>query len=80
MDETERTKRNVLASVEADSVPRQQQLGGLVKAEIYRRRGGESSPRMQISPRGLFLIIVYYRDDVTDWLRFALAVLFPRGV
>lgn len=38
-----------------------------------------SNANIQRSPRGLFLIIVYYRDDVTDWLRFALAVLFPRG-
>lgn len=44
MDETERTKRNVLASVEADSVPRQQQLGGLVKAKRYIDGGGENHP------------------------------------
>lgn len=80
MDETERTKRNVLASVEADSVPRQQQLGG--ESGDISKEGGRiipSNANIQRSPRGLFLIIVYYRDDVTDRLRFALAVLFPRG-
>lgn len=53
------TKRNVLASVEADSVPRQRQLGGgggegLAKAEISEDGKRDSSPRMQISrdPRG----------------------------
>lgn len=87
VDEKEGTKRNVLASVQADSVPRQRQLGG-GRGELgesgdiggWEERFIPSDANIQGSPRGLFLIIVYYRDDVADWLRFALAVLFPRGV
>lgn len=77
------TKRNVLASVEADSVVRRQQLGGGLGERAEISREGEriipSNANIQRSPRGLFLIIVYYRDDVTDWLRFALARIVPSG-
>lgn len=77
------TKRNVLASVEADSVARRQQLGeGLGERGEISREGERiipSNANIQRSPRGLFLIIVYYRDDVTDWLRFALARIVPSG-
>lgn len=45
VDEKEGTKRNVLASVQADSVPRQRQLGGGAwRKRRYRRMGREIHP------------------------------------